>query len=245
MNITNKTILITGGGSGIGFEFAKSLSEKNNRVIITGRTEDRLKQAVAKLKNVSYFAADINDGTQVDALLAHIQNGFGGLDVLVNNAGKAYVYALGEGAGAYEKAVEEMNTNFFAAVRLTEKLLPILSARGEAAIVNVSSIVALVPGHNLSTYAASKAALHSYTQTLRYTLAKTTGIRVFEIMPPLVDTEFSTEIGGSNGIPPSAVASHLLAGLENDQYELHTGGTADLYQLTLSAPQEAFKVLNP
>jgi uncharacterized oxidoreductase len=245
MNTTNKTILVTGGGSGIGFEFAKSLSEKNNKVIITGRSEDRLKQAVARLHGVTYFVADVTDAGQVDDLVAYIQKQFGKLDILVNNAGKAYVYGLGSGEGDYDKAVGEMDTNFFAAVRLTEKFIPLLSAQSEAAIVNVSSIVAFVPGHRLPTYAASKAALHSYTQTLRYTLSKTTGIKVFEIMPPLVDTEFSKEIGGSNGIAPSSVADHLLAGLENDQYELHTGGTADLFKLFQSAPEEAFKRLNP
>jgi uncharacterized oxidoreductase len=244
MNITNKTILVTGGGSGIGFEFAKSLSEKNNRVIITGRNEDKLRQAAAKLRNVTYFAADVNDAAQLDALVAHIQKEFGKLDVLVNNAGFTYVYSLAGATGVYEKAVEEFNTNFFAAIRLTEKALPLLSAQPEAAIVNVSSIVALVPVGSLPTYSASKAALHFYTQTLRHALAKTTGIKVFEIMPPLVNTDFSKEIGGSNGIAPSVVADDLLAGLESDRYEIHVGQTADIYKLLQAAPAEAFKALN-
>ena len=136
-----------------------------------------------------------------------------------------------------------MLTNYLSIIRLTEKLLPQLTGRPKAAIVNVSSIVAFAPNTSLATYGASKAALHSYTQSLRHTL-KATSVKVFELMPPLVDTEFSQEIGGSNGIPPQEVATSLLEALENDTYEIHTGNTADLYKVFLSSPQEAFNMLN-
>jgi len=244
MNITNKTILITGGGSGIGFEIAKLLSKKGNKVIITGRTEAKLQKAVSQLQNVSFITADINSETGVDNLVNRIKNEFGGLDILVNNAGQAYYYKLISEPKIAAKATHEMQTNYFAAINLTEKFLPILSASAEAAIVNVTSIVAFVPGINLPTYAASKAALHSYTQALRYALAKTTGIKVFELMPPLVNTEFSAEIGGANGLPPEEVAQGLIKGLETDEYELHIGKTAEIYKLFLHSPQEALNALN-
>jgi len=97
MNITSKTILVTGGGSGIGFEIAKLLSQKGNKVIITGRTESKLKEATEKLNNVSYIASDITSEADIDKLVAHINKDFGSLDVLINNAGQAYVYKLNEG----------------------------------------------------------------------------------------------------------------------------------------------------
>jgi len=244
MNITNKTILITGGGSGIGFEIAKLLSQKGNKVIITGRTEAKLKEAASKLNNVSIIATDVNNEADVNNLVEKINKEFGGLDILINNAGSAYTYKLGEGVNAYDKAAEEIQTNYLSIIRLTEKLLPVLKHSKEAAIVNVTSIVAFVPGINLPTYAASKAALHSYTRALRYTLALTTGIKVFELMPPLVNTEFSKEIGGANGIPPLEVAEGLIEGLEKDEYELHIGKTADIYKLYLHSPQEALNALN-
>ncbi|WP_428330888.1 SDR family oxidoreductase [Mucilaginibacter sp.] len=244
MNITNKTILITGGGSGIGLAAAKLLSEKGNKVIITGRTEDKLQKAVAKLNNVSYITFDVNNEDAIDGVINKLNNEFGGLDILVNNAGSASYYSLGENANAYDKAAAEIQTNYLSIIRLTEKLLPVLSKSKEAAIVNVTSIVAFVPGINIPTYSASKAALHSYTQALRYTLAKTTGIKVFELMPPLVNTEFSAEIGGENGIPPEVVAQGLVEGFENDEYELHIGQTANLYKLYLSSPEEAMNHLN-
>jgi len=245
MNITNKTVLITGGGSGIGFEIAKLLSQKGNKVIITGRTESKLQKAAGQLNNVSFIATNVNSETAVNSLVDRINSEYGALDILINNAGAASVYKLGVGVNAYDKAANEIQTNYLSIIRLTEKLLPILSNPAEAAIVNVTSIVAFVPGINLPTYAASKAALHSYSQALRYTLAATTNIKVFELMPPLVNTDFSEEIGGKeNGMPPEEVAEGLIKGFENDEYELHIGKTADIYKLFLSSPQDALNALN-
>ncbi|MGZ3873356.1 MAG: SDR family oxidoreductase [Mucilaginibacter sp.] len=244
MNITGKTILVTGGGSGIGFEIAKLLSSKGNKVIITGRSEARLQKAAGQLAGVSYIPADVNNESDADHIVERVTNEFGGLDMLINNAGQAFLHRLDEGGDAYAKAAEEINTNYLSVIRLTDKLLPLLRASKEAAIVNVTSIVVFAPGINLPTYAASKAALHSYTRALRYSLALTTGIKVFELMPPLVNTELSAPIGGENGIPPEVVAQGLADGFEKDEYELHIGQTADMYKLYLSSPEEALNVLN-
>ena len=93
-------------------------------------------------------------------------------------------------------------------------------------------------------YSASKAALHSYTQYLRLALNKETNVKVFELMPPLVDTEFSAPIGGKNGVSPAFVAEQFVAGLENDTFEIRVGQTEDMYRLYLSSPEEALKVMN-
>jgi uncharacterized oxidoreductase len=245
MNITNKTILITGGGTGIGFEIAKLLSSKGNKVIITGRREDKLKQAAEKLDNVSIIAADINNEADVTKVVEKVKAEFGGLDILINNAGHAYAYKLSDdNANSATKAAEEIQTNYVSVLNLTEKFLPLLKAAKEGAIVNVTSIVAFVPGLNIPTYSASKAALHSYSQILRYTLAQDTNVKVFELMPPLVNTDFSSEIGGENGIPPQQVANDLIEGFEKDLYEIHVGNTAGIYKLFLSSPQEALNALN-
>lgn len=236
--------MITGGGSGIGFEIAKLLSNKGNKVIITGRTEAKLQKAASQLNNVSYLATNVNSESDIAKIAERLEKEFGGLDILINNAGAAQYYKLGDGSDNYAQAADEIQTNYLAIIRITDKLLPLLRASKEAAIVNVSSIVAFAPGINLPTYAASKAALHSYTRILRYTLAKTSGIKVFELMPPLVNTEFSAVIGGENGIPPLEVAQHLIDGFENDEYELHTGNTAGLYQLYLQSPEQALNTLN-
>jgi uncharacterized oxidoreductase len=245
MNTTNKTVLITGGGSGIGFQIAKLFSENGSKVIITGRSEARLKEAAAKLSNVDYFAADVTKADDTEKLVNHINANYPVLDVLINNAGNASAYNLGENAGAYEKAEAEIVTNYLSIVRLTEELLPLLSKQAEAAIVNVTSILSLAPAFTIPTYSASKAALRSYTQILRFTLEKKgSAIKVFELLPPLVNTEFSKEIGGENGIAPEVVAQDLLNAFETETYDVHVGQTAGFYQAFFSASGPAVATLN-
>lgn len=243
MKTSNNTVLITGGGAGIGFQTAKLLSEKGNHVIITGRNAGTLQKAAAQLQNVTPIVSDVSKEEDVLALVQQLNTEFPNLNIVINNAAAAEVYRLEAGVNAYAKASHEIHTNFLSVIRLNELLLPLLEKQPEAAIVNVSSIVAITPGGRLPGYAASKAALHSYTQVLRHTLSAT-NVKVFELMPPLVNTEFSKEIGGENGMPPAAVAEAFLEALATDHYEIHVGNTADLYKLFLSSPAEAFAVMN-
>ena len=243
MKTTNNTVLITGGSAGIGLEIAKLLTESGNKVIITGRNEDRLQQAASQLKNVSTIVSDVSNAKDVDNLVGQIKTEFPGLNMVINNAGRALVYDITEeNVNAFEKAEDEMLTNYLSIIRLNEKLLPILKTNDHPTIVNVSSVVAFVPGF-LATYSASKAALHSYTRYLRLAL-KDANVNVFELMPPLVDTEFSAPIGGKNGVPASFVAEQLMAGLEQDNYEIRVGQTEDIYRLYLSSPEDALLAMN-
>lgn len=243
MKTTNNTVLITGGSAGIGLEIAKLLSENGNKVIITGRNESRLQQASAQLKNVSAIVSDVSNAQDVENLVSQIKTEFPDLNMVINNAGRALVYNITEeNINGFEKAEDEMRTNYLSIIRLNEKLLPILKTNDEPTIVNVSSVVAFVPGF-LATYSASKAALHSYTRYLRLAL-KDANLNVFELMPPLVNTEFSAPIGGENGVPASFVAEQLLAGLEQDNYEIRVGQTEDIYKLYLSSPENALLAMN-
>lgn len=243
MKTSQNTILITGGSAGIGFELAKSLSAKNNHVIIIGRNKQRLDKAAAQLQNVTAITADVSNADDVEALVAKLNIEFPALNVVINNAGAANLNNLLTDTNTFEKAAEEMLTNYLSVIRLNEKLLPSLKKQPEAAIVNVSSLVAFAPSTKLATYGATKAALHAYTRALRLVLAETT-VKVFELMPPLVDTEFSAEIGGKNGIPASQVADEFLTGLETDTYEIRVANTEDFYRLYLSNPDEALRVIN-
>ncbi len=245
MKTQNNTILITGGSAGIGFEMAKLFSQNGNKVIITGRNAERLNKATAQLENVTSFVSDVTNAEDTEQLVAILKKDFPSLNIVINNAGFAHVYNLVDtNVNVFEKSQEEIITNYLSIVRLNEKLLPLLSQNGDSAIVNVSSIVAFAPAFSIPSYSVSKAALHSYSKILRYTLAKSTNVKVFELMPPLVDTDFSTEIGGSNGIKPIVVAERLFEGLKNDEYEIHVGFTADFYQLYLSSPEKALEALN-
>lgn len=245
MKTTNNTILITGGSAGIGFEMAKLFSEAGNQVIITGRNKERMDKAIAKLKNTTDIVSDVTNARDVDQLIAQLQKDYPDLNVVINNAGSAYYYNMTEpGANAFEKASEEMLTNYLSIIRLNEKLLPMLKQQPEAAVVNVSSIVAFAARANaLPTYGASKAALHSYTNSLRIML-EDTPVKVFELMPPLVDTEFSAVIGGANGIPPQQVAQDLITAMHSDEYEIHVGKTAEIFNTFFPLSQKAVLAMN-
>lgn len=243
MKTTGNTILITGSSAGIGLEMARLFSKNGNTVIITGRDKNRLEKAASELGNVTAIPFDVSNANDVDNLVERIKRDFPNLNMLINNAGRAIVHHLSNGSGAYENAADEMLTNYLSIVRLTEKLLPVLQQQGEAAILNVSSIVALVPTQHLPTYSASKSAVHSYTRSLRLAL-KDSNIKVFELMPPLVNTELSAEIGGENGIAPSVVANDVLDAIANDRYEIRTGQTEDIYRFSLADPEGALRVMN-
>lgn len=241
MKTTGNTVLITGGSAGIGLEIARQLSREGNQVIITGRDAARLEKAVQQLPGVRGIVSDVTSDKAVAQLVATLREEYPSLNILVNNAGRAFAYELSETANAAGKAVEEMDTNFFAVLRLTEKLLPILNSQPEAAIVNVTSIVAFAPGARIATYSASKAALRSYTQSMRVTFPK---LHIFELMPPLVNTDFSQDIGGANGIPPAQVAAELLAALGNNEYEIRVGDTEQIYQLSRTSAAAALQAMN-
>lgn len=244
MKTTQNTILITGGSAGIGFEIASLFSQQGNHVIIVGRDEERLTKAAARLQNVTPLVGDVSKEEDVEKIVKILYTDFPNLNVVVNNAGSAFLNNLLETDRTFEKAREEMLTNYLSIIRLNEKLLPLLTKQADAAIVNVSSIVAFAPNNLLPTYGASKAALHSYTQSLRLSLAKTP-VKVFELMPPLVNTDFSQVIGGANGISPATVAEDLLKAFETDTYEIHVGRTAEFYKLFHSAPEQALMAMNP
>ncbi len=244
MKTTNNTVLISGGSAGIGLEIARILSAYGNKVIITGRDRSRLDRALSQLENVTGIVSDVSKKADAETLAATLKRDFPGLNIVINNAGRALLYDIADSDGAFEKAEDEMLTNYLAVIRLNEMLLPLLKQQADAAIVNVSSVVAFVPG-GLPTYSASKAALHSYTQSLRIALGRSSRVKVFELMPPLVDTEFSAVINGRNGIPPQKVAEDFVAALEKDDFEIRVGKTQAIYELYLKSPAEALRAMNP
>jgi len=244
MKTSANTILITGGGSGIGFETAKLFAQLGNTVILTGRNEAKLKEATQQLSNTHYIVADVTKENDVEALVAKIKQKFPGLNMLMNNAGQAFLHNVSNSSEGEVFARKEMETNFFGVINLTTKLLPLLKTQPEAAVINVSSIVAFAPGLSLPTYSASKAALHSYTQALRLSLASDTKVKVFELMPPLVDTEFAKDIPSDKKISPQQVAEDLVRSIETNNYEVHVASTEHLYSNFLSQSNKAVLALN-
>ncbi|MBS7255787.1 SDR family oxidoreductase [Flavobacterium branchiicola] len=224
MKTSGNTVFISGGSAGIGFAFAKKLSAAGNKVIINGRSEERLQNAVKELDNAFAIQGDLSVEADRIKIAKELAEKFPEVNIVINNAGAAILNDLSDTANnAAEKAFQEINTNYLSIIDFTRLVLPNLLQQEEAAIVNVTSIAAFRSNKYLPTYSASKAALHSYTQGLRITYEEQSNLNIFEIYPPLVNTDFSAEIGGANGIAPSEVADELLLGLENNQFDILVG----------------------
>lgn len=244
MNTHNKTILITGGGTGIGFSIAKAFSGNNNRIILAGRREDKLKNAVSQLSQASYIVADITNEAEVDKLVKQVKTQFGNLDILVNNAGVVTAHPIVGTEGVYKNARFEMDLNYLSVVRLTEELLPLLQESEEAAIINIESIVSYLPNTVIATYSATKAALHSYSQSLRLVLQKThPHIRVFEVFPPFVDTDMTKGFNAEK-LSPDEIASDIYNALQKEEYAIRSGKTKEVYKQFFASPDSTIKQFN-
>jgi uncharacterized oxidoreductase len=229
MKITDNTVFISGGSAGIGLEIARLFSANGNKVIINGRDQQRLDKALQQLNGASAIQGDLSIEEERIRIADKLSKDYPGVNVIINNAGAAYTYSLADSGKAYDYAKDEITTNYLSIIHFTELLLPVLRTK-ESAVVNVSSILALLPNTGVATYAASKAALHFYTQSLRDSLSDTQ-VHVFELLPPLVNTEFSAAIGGANGITPQEVAEELLAAFETNQFDVPVGQTKVVHQV--------------
>lgn len=225
MKTTENTIFISGGSAGIGLAIAQKFSALGNKVIINGRNTERLEKALAKLSNAVAIQGDLSVEADRIRIAEDLKANHPDVNMIINNAGAAFGYLLSETTNAHKKAEIEMNTNYLAIIHFTVLMLRHLLTKDVAAIVNVSSLAVFGSHKFLPTYGATKAALHSYTVALRMTYEDTKNLQVYEIYPPLVNTAFSAEIGGENGIPPEEVADEFLIALENNQFEVPVGET--------------------
>ncbi|MEN5379149.1 SDR family oxidoreductase [Sphingobacterium kitahiroshimense] len=232
MKTTGNTIFISGGSAGIGLAIAKKLNAAGNKVIINGRNEERLQKALKELDQAVVIQGDLSVESDRIRIANDLKTNYPDVNIIINNAGAAFAYLLSETIGAHEKAAIEMNTNYFSVIHFTELLLPHLLQKAEAAVINISSIAVFGSHVMLPTYGATKAALHNYTGALRQTYQDQKKLQVYEVYPPLVDTEFSAEIGGANGIPASEVADELFLALEKNQFDVPVGDTKQFFQET-------------
>lgn len=230
MKTTGNTIFISGGSAGIGLAIAKKLSAAGNKIIINGRDEERLQKALQELENTVAIQGDLSVEADRIRIAKELKANYPEVNIIINNAGAAFGYLLSATTNAHEKATIEMNTNYFSVIHFTELMLPHLLEKNEAVVANVSSTAVFGSHKFLPTYGATKAALHSYTVALRETYEEHKNLQIYEIYPPLVNTEFSAEIGGANGIPPSEVADEFFIALEKNQFDVPVGDTKQFFQ---------------
>lgn len=232
MKTTGNTIFISGGSAGIGLAIAKKLNAAGNKIIINGRNEERLQNALKDLDNAVAISGDLSVEADRIRIAGELKANHPNLNIIINNAGAAFMNDLSNTENnAAEKAYKEINTNYISVIHFTSLALPQLLKQDDAAIINISSIAAFRSNKYLPTYSASKAALHSYTQGLRDTFAENEKLNIYEVYPPLVNTDFSAEIGGANGISPSEVADELFIALEQNQFEVPVGDTKKIHTL--------------
>lgn len=211
MTFSGHTILITGGGSGIGRGLAEAFHARGNRVIVAGRRAETLADVAAAQPGIDTLVLDVADPAAIRATAAELGRTHPELDVLVNNAGIMRMEDMT--AEPYDLADAEatITTNLLGPIRLTAALLPQLRRRADATVVNVTSGLAFVPLAMTPTYNATKAALHSWSQSLRFQL-KDSGVRVVELAPPAVATELMPgHDSNPNSMPLDAFIKETMA----------------------------------
>lgn len=200
MDLSNRTVLITGGSSGIGLGIAEAFHSRGSTVILCGRSEAALAAAAERLPGVTTLVCDVGDEQQRKDLAAEVLSRFPDVDVLVNNAGVQKYIDLKKGYEELKSGEDEITINFVAVVELTALFIEHLLSRPSAAIVNIGSGLAFMPMPTAPIYCATKAAIHTYSLLLRHQL-RDTSVQVVEIVPPLVDTNLNKAGREASGRP--------------------------------------------
>jgi uncharacterized oxidoreductase len=239
-----RTILVTGGTSGIGLELARQLMARGNTVIVTGRDSDRLKAAQRTVPGLHVFQSDVSDPTSIEWLYETVSGQFPALNTLVNNAGTMRNIRL-DGRHQLDELTAEVDGNLKGPMWMVQAFLPLLLRQKDSLIVNVSSGLAFVPFPAAPIYSASKAALHAYTQCLRAQLADTC-VSVVELAPPGTETplfrgEFAEEMKGEKGMHVSVLARRAIAGIEAGKAEIRPGVSNVLKIASRVAPHFMFR----
>ena len=246
MQLKAKTILITGGASGIGLEAARQFLAGEARVIITGRSQEKLEAAKKMYPALMAIKSDVSDADDALRLFRKVQE-LGGIDILYNNAG---VLTGGLNLGVpndkhFDDAAYEMNVNYLGVIRLNNLFMEMLKSRREGAIINTTSILSYVPSLMEATYSASKVALRFYTESLRrHVQIGPSNLKVFELLPPVVATEM-TAARSDKKITAEKLVKALIAGIRKDQYTIRVGDTKPLYIFSRFFPKVAFGLVNP
>ncbi len=246
MDIKGRTILITGGASGIGFEAAKQFLAIGAKVIITGRNQAKLDAAKKAYPAITAIQSDAADKEDAKFLFSRVRE-LGGIDILYNNAAVLVPPSnLGIADDRHaEGAAYEMEVNYLGVIRLNNLFMDMLQSRKEAAIINTTSILSQAPSLIEATYSSSKTALAFYTVSLREHL-KIIGsnVKVFELIPPLVATEMTADRKDKK-ISAEEMVKGLIDGLQKENYTIRIGDAKLFSLINRFFPKTAYRLINP
>ena len=245
MELSGHTVLVTGGSAGIGIALAREFYKRNNRVIICGRNLERLTRTKEEMSEIETVQCDLAQDSDIRNLAEVINTKFPDLSILVNNAGVQLNYKFTE--IDTEKALKDIDwesqVNFNGMVKLITLCLPLLRQKSESAIINVSSGLALTPKASAPIYCATKAAVHSFSQSLRYQMEDNApNVAVFEAILPMVATDM-TRGRGKGKISPQQVADEVFKALSKNDYEIRVGKVKLLVWINRFAPWLAQRIL--
>jgi len=227
MELKNNTVLITGGTSGFGLEFAARLLSLGNTVIITGRDQAKLELTKKNLPKVHTFQSDVSKPEAVNQLFEKVTRQFPELNMLINNAGEMRKIVLKDASNDLNDITREVEINLMGPIRMIQAFLPHLMKK-KSAILNVTSGLALVPYPISPIYGATKSGLRSYTQSLRVQL-KNTNVKVFELVAPAANTPLNDKFANMDGFDPKTMMEPdklidaAIKGLQNDTFEILPG----------------------
>src|SRR6202521_3715624 len=218
MKLTGNTIFITGGGSGIGRGLAEALHKRGNQVIIAGRRAGHLTEVARANPGIQWVELDVEDPASISAIAGRLIAEYPKLNVLINNAG---VMHIDDASAAIDEKllVTTLTTNVMGPIRMTGALIEHLKRQTEATVINTTSVLGFVPLAITAVYSSTKAAMHSYTMSLRYKL-KGTRVRVLELAPPWVQTDLLGSDNEARAMPLAEFIEETMRVLGTDADEL-------------------------
>jgi len=243
MKLKNSIVLITGGSSGIGFELAKVLTNNGNKVIICGKSNEKLLAAKKMIPELITYQCDLSDSQECTDFAKRIIENHPDLNILINNAAIVNKIDFITEKKAIELAENEYQTNLIAPIRLIKLLYSTISTKESSAIINITTGLIYAPRFIYPFYNSSKSALHSFTQTLRIRL-KDENTKVIEVMFPAVDTTWHRGTPPKIAISTDKAVSEMINGLEKGKSEIRVGGAKILYLMSRLAPSFALKKVN-
>jgi len=230
-----QTILITGGTSGIGLALVERLYDEGHNIITVARNAGRLKHLANRYTNLICYPCDLSSRQQVEELCNNIIENHPDLNIAINNAGIQHIPGFVDNEFCFDSIEHETRVNFLAPAWITCLLLPaLINQDSPSAIVNISTGLALAPKTNSAVYCATKSAIHSLSQSLRYQLADT-NIRVMEVILPLVDTPMTTG-RGNRKLTSDEAAAQIVRGIKCGKGEIYIGKARMLPLMLRIAP---------